>query len=85
MNKMDLVDFSHERFAEIEGELQTLSYRLGLRDTNAIPMSALRGDNVVERGDGLPWYDGPTLLEHLEAVESRATATSRTGASRCSG
>jgi bifunctional enzyme CysN/CysC len=69
VNKMDLVDFSAERFAEIEFELETLSVRLGLPDLRAIPMSALRGDNVVVRGDAMPWYDGPTLLEHLETVE----------------
>jgi bifunctional enzyme CysN/CysC len=69
VNKMDLVDFSVERFAEIEADLQALSSRLGLRDERAIPMSALRGDNVVDRGDAMPWYEGPTLLEHLEAIE----------------
>jgi sulfate adenylyltransferase large subunit len=69
VNKMDLVDFSSERFAEIEADLQVLGDRLGLHDARSIPMSALRGDGVVERGDGLPWYDGPTLLEHLELVE----------------
>jgi sulfate adenylyltransferase large subunit len=69
VNKMDLVDFSSERFAEIEADLRDLGDRLGLHDLRAIPMSALRGDNVVERGDGMPWYDGPTLLEHLETVE----------------
>jgi sulfate adenylyltransferase large subunit len=69
VNKMDLVDFSPERFAEIEADLRDLGDRLGLHDLRAIPMSALRGDNVVERGDGIPWYDGPTLLEHLETVE----------------
>jgi bifunctional enzyme CysN/CysC/sulfate adenylyltransferase subunit 1 len=69
VNKMDLVDFSGGRFAEIEGDLRELSGRLGLHDVLAIPMSALRGDNVVDRGDGMPWYDGPTLLEHLETVE----------------
>jgi sulfate adenylyltransferase large subunit len=69
VNKMDLVDFSAERYSEIEAELLVLADRLGLSDTRAIPMSALRGDNVVERGEGLPWYDGPTLLEHLETVE----------------
>jgi sulfate adenylyltransferase large subunit len=69
VNKMDLVDFSAERFAEIEADLRELADRLGLHDLRAIPMSALRGDNVVERGDGMPWYDGPTLLEHLETVE----------------
>jgi sulfate adenylyltransferase large subunit len=69
VNKMDLVDFSEERFREIEVELGETGERLGLRDVHVIPMSALRGDNVVERGDGMPWYDGPTLLEHLETVE----------------
>ena len=73
VNKMDLAGFSEERFREIEQELRETSERLGLRDVHVIPMSALRGDNVVERGpDGetaMPWYDGPTLLEHLETVE----------------
>ncbi len=69
VNKMDLVDFSAERFAEVEADLRDLGDRLGLHDLRAIPMSALRGDNVVERGDGMPWYEGPTLLEHLETVE----------------
>jgi len=69
VNKMDLAGFSEERFREIEQELRETSERLGLRDVHVIPMSALRGDNVVERGDGMPWYDGPTLLEHLESVE----------------
>jgi sulfate adenylyltransferase large subunit len=69
VNKMDLADFSEERFREIEQELRETSERLGLHDVQVIPMSALRGDNVVERGEGMPWYDGPTLLEHLETVE----------------
>ena len=72
VNKMDLVDFSAERFAEIEADLRALSERLGLHDARAIPMSALRGDNVVERGDAMPWYEGPTLLEHLETIEVAA-------------
>ena len=70
VNKMDLVEFSEERFREIEQELRETSERLGLRDVRVIPISALRGDNVVERGEGMPWYDGPTLLEHLETVET---------------
>jgi sulfate adenylyltransferase large subunit len=69
VNKMDLVGFSEDRFREIEQELRETSERLGLRDVRVIPMSALRGDNVVERGEGMPWYGGPTLLEHLETVE----------------
>ncbi len=69
VNKMDLAGFSEARFREIEQELRETSKRLELRDVTVIPMSALRGDNVVERGEGMPWYDGPTLLEHLETVE----------------
>ena len=73
VNKMDLASFSEGRFREIEQELRETSERLELRDVQVIPMSALRGDNVVERGPGgetaMPWYDGPTLLEYLETVE----------------
>ena len=69
VNKMDLVDFEEDRFREIDAELRELSDLLGARDELSIPMSALRGDNVVERSGAMPWYDGPALLEHLEAVE----------------
>ena len=65
INKMDLVDWSQERFDEISAELG----QLGLPDLVAIPISALQGDNVVERSENMPWYDGPLLLEHLETVE----------------
>src|SRR3954452_8789367 len=68
VNKMDLVEFSPERFAEIEDELQALVDRLGIEDERAIPMSALRGDNVVDRGEAMPCSSGPTLLEHLETI-----------------
>jgi sulfate adenylyltransferase subunit 1 len=69
VNKMDLVGYSEERFDEVARSLAGLSSRLGLHDARAIPVSALRGDNVVERTDAMPWYAGPTLLEHLETVE----------------
>src|SRR5437879_64636 len=69
VNKMDLVDFSEERFDEIARELAVLTSQLGLHDETAIPVSALKGDNVVDRTDAMPWYAGPTLLEHLETVE----------------
>jgi sulfate adenylyltransferase subunit 1 (EFTu-like GTPase family) len=69
VNKMDLVDFSEERFDEIARELAELTSQLGLHDETAIPVSALKGDNVVDRTDAMPWYAGPTLLEHLETVE----------------
>jgi sulfate adenylyltransferase subunit 1 len=69
VNKMDLVDFTQERFEEIRGELSRLAGQLGVQDLLAIPVSALRGDNVVEGTGAMPWYDGPTLLEHLETIE----------------
>jgi sulfate adenylyltransferase large subunit len=69
VNKMDLVEFSQERFAEIETELQDLADLLGVPDLRAIPISALQGDNVVDATDSMPWYEGPTLLEYLETLE----------------
>jgi sulfate adenylyltransferase large subunit len=72
VNKMDLVGFSADRFAEIEADLRALSERLRLHDARAIPISALQGDNVVDRGESMPWYAGPTLLEHLETIEIAA-------------
>jgi sulfate adenylyltransferase large subunit len=69
VNKMDLVNFDRERFEAIEADFRALAERLGLDDVTAIPMSALHGDNVVDRSQRTPWYDGPVLLEHLEAVE----------------
>ena len=72
VNKMDLVDYSEERYDAIVRDLSELSSRLGLHDVAAVPVSALRGDNVVERTDAMPWYAGPTLLEHLETVELAA-------------
>jgi bifunctional enzyme CysN/CysC len=65
INKMDLVDWSHERYAEIVRDLESL----GLADLHVIPISALTGDNVVDQSENMPWYDGPALLEHLETIE----------------
>jgi sulfate adenylyltransferase large subunit len=69
VNKMDLVEFSQRRFAELEAELQDLADQLGVPDLRAIPISALQGDNVVEATASMPWYEGPTLLEYLETLE----------------
>ncbi len=71
VNKMDLVDWDEERFREIESEFRELADRLDVPDATVIPIAALHGDNVVERSDASPWYDGPPLLEHLETVEVR--------------
>jgi len=69
VNKMDLVGYDEQRFREIEQELAELASRLGAHDLRAIPLSALLGDNVVDRSQPMSWYEGPTLLEHLETVE----------------
>jgi sulfate adenylyltransferase subunit 1 (EFTu-like GTPase family) len=68
VNKMDLVGFDENVFRSITDELDGFAGRLGVTDVTAIPVSALRGDNVVERSTSMPWYDGPPLLEHLETV-----------------
>ncbi len=69
VNKMDLVDYDEERFDEIVADFATFAEKLPVEDFVDIPISALRGDNVVERSERMPWYDGPTLLRHLEEVE----------------
>jgi bifunctional enzyme CysN/CysC len=69
VNKMDLVDFSEERFHEIEREYADAASALEFSEVTCIPLSALRGDNIVERSEAMPWYQGPTLLEYLETVE----------------
>jgi sulfate adenylyltransferase subunit 1 (EFTu-like GTPase family) len=69
INKMDLVDYDESRYDEISRELDELTARLGIHDAKAVPISALKGDNVVDRTDAMPWYAGPTLLAHLETIE----------------
>jgi bifunctional enzyme CysN/CysC len=69
VNKMDLVGFSEERFEEIEREYRDFGAQLGLEEITLIPMSALRGDNVVDPSEAMPWYAGPTLMGYLENVE----------------
>ena len=69
VNKMDLVGFSPERFAEIEGELRALAAELGIEELTCIPVCAVDGDNVVSPSERTPWYEGPTVLGYLETVE----------------
>ncbi len=69
VNKMDLVDFSEERFNEIVSAYQAFVGPLGIPDVNCIPLSALDGDNVVEKSERTPWYAGPSLLQFLETVQ----------------
>jgi bifunctional enzyme CysN/CysC len=68
INKMDLVDFSEEVYDEIVDDFSDYAARLELSDVTFIPISALLGDNVVDRSTNMHWYGGPTLLHHLEHV-----------------
>jgi len=69
INKMDLVDFSEERFEEIKAEYLEFSKQLDLPDIQFVPISALKGDNVVSLSDSMDWYQGEPLMETLETVE----------------
>jgi bifunctional enzyme CysN/CysC/sulfate adenylyltransferase subunit 1 len=68
INKMDLVDWSEERFLEIKSQFEEFLPRLDIKDVKFIPVSALNGDNIVTPSEHTPWYPGPTLLGHLETV-----------------
>ncbi|MGY0233265.1 sulfate adenylyltransferase subunit CysN [Longispora urticae] len=66
VNKMDLVDWSEEVFEQIRAEFRAFATKLEVPDLSVIPISALKGDNIVTRSTNMPWYDGPALLHHLE-------------------
>ena len=68
VNKMDLVGYSQDVFEEIREEFAAFASKLRVPDLSAIPVSALRGDNIVSRSEAMPWYEGPSLLHHLENV-----------------
>jgi bifunctional enzyme CysN/CysC len=68
VNKMDLVDFDEQRFDEICAEFTEFAAKLDIDDLTFVPVSALHGDNVVSHSPHTPWYEGPTLLHHLEHV-----------------
>jgi bifunctional enzyme CysN/CysC/sulfate adenylyltransferase subunit 1 len=68
VNKMDLVNWSEDRFLEIRDEFEAFLPRLDIKDVKFIPISALQGDNVVTASTSSPWYQGPALLGHLETV-----------------
>ncbi|MEH6675770.1 sulfate adenylyltransferase subunit CysN [Phenylobacterium sp.] len=69
INKMDLVGWSQEVFDSILAEYHDFAAQIGIRDFTAIPMSALKGDNITETSEKAPWYKGPALMPHLEALE----------------
>jgi len=68
VNKMDLVDWSEDRFKEIKAEFRNFAAKLDITDLSFVPVSALHGDNVVTRSVNTPWYEGSSLLHHLEEV-----------------
>ncbi|HQW08956.1 MAG TPA: sulfate adenylyltransferase subunit CysN [Steroidobacteraceae bacterium] len=69
VNKMDLAGYSQEVFDTILQEYRDFAAQIDLRDITAIPISAVYGDNIIEAGSNMPWYQGPTLMHHLETVE----------------
>jgi bifunctional enzyme CysN/CysC len=69
VNKMDLVGYDEAVFRRIETEYRAFARSLGADDVTCIPVSALKGDNIIEASAAMPWYRGPVLLEHLEAVD----------------
>lgn len=82
VNKMDLVDWDEDRFLAVAEQMQELASLLGDAQVQAVPISALHGDNVVERSGVAPWYRGPTLLEALEVTPTSTFATEGVGGFR---
>ena len=72
VNKMDLVGYDEEAFGAVVADFRAFADRHGVGDVRFVPLSALEGDMVVDRGDRMPWYDGPTLLQILETAEAPA-------------
>jgi len=68
VNKMDLIDYREATFLDVERDFLLLARQLGIARAKCVPISALEGDNIVERGERTSWYRGPTLLEHLESI-----------------
>ena len=76
VNKIDLTDYDRARFEQISHEFKELALSLGVRQVTAIPVSALKGENVVYDGSAsMPWYEGPTLIEVLELATTRSAQT----------
>ena len=73
INKMDLINFAPSVFNRIKADYQAIADKLGIKNPVFIPMSALNGDNVVEKSKALNWYEGGTLLEYLESVNVEET------------
>jgi sulfate adenylyltransferase subunit 1 len=68
INKMDLVDYKEDVYNNIKAEFEKFSFKLDVKDVHFIPISALKGDNIVDRSQNMPWFEGSTLLYYLENV-----------------
>jgi len=79
VNKMDLVGWDRTAYRHIVDEMEALARRLGITSCTVIPISALRGDNVVDRSEAAPWYDGPTVLDALESARAGGWAAQHGG------
>ena len=77
VNKMDLVGYSRATFDTIVADYSAFAARIGLHDITAIPLSAVYGDNIIERGAHMPWFQGPTLMQHLEEVPVADASTGK--------
>jgi bifunctional enzyme CysN/CysC len=69
VNKMDLVDYSEDVFRQIEKNYREFAEKIGIEDITVMPISGVKGDNIIEKSSNTPWYQGPTLMQHLETVE----------------
>jgi len=77
VNKMDLAGYARDTFEAIVADYRAFAARIGLSDITPIPLSAVHGDNIIERGSNMPWYSGPTLMQHLEQVPVTDAATGK--------
>lgn len=68
VNKMDLIDYDQTKFDQIVSDYREFADKLGIKDFTAIPLSGLKGDNIASKSDAMPWYDGVSLIEHLDTV-----------------
>jgi len=76
VNKMDLIGYAQQPFEQLVRDYREFAARIDLTDITAIPLSAVLGDNIVEHGERMPWYAGPTLMQHLETVDVTQRAAS---------
>ncbi|PZT86066.1 MAG: adenylyl-sulfate kinase [Citromicrobium sp.] len=74
VNKMDLIDYDQEKYDAIIADYKAIAESIGIESFTVIPISGLAGDNITTKSENTGWYDGPTLMEHLEAVEVRSDA-----------